>query len=127
MGVNVVTYGGKTLVDMTDATITPETVLEGYIGYGADGEPVVGTASSASKTEVTVALPASGWSGRTQTVAAAGVTSENIVIVTPLSASESEWLSCGVYASAQGDGTLTFTNSFQPTADLSATVTIITL
>ena len=30
MGVNVVTYGGKTLVDMTAATATPETVLEGY-------------------------------------------------------------------------------------------------
>ena len=44
MGVNVVTYGGRTLVDMTDATITPETVLEGYVGYGADGEPIVGTA-----------------------------------------------------------------------------------
>lgn len=43
MGVSVVTYGGRTLVDMTDATITPEKVLKGYVGYGADGDPVVGT------------------------------------------------------------------------------------
>ena len=37
MGVNKVVYGGKTLVDMTDATATPETVLEGYTAYGANG------------------------------------------------------------------------------------------
>ena len=44
MGVNVVSLAnGETIVDMTGANITPETVLAGYIGYGADGDPVVGT------------------------------------------------------------------------------------
>lgn len=42
MGVNVVTYGGRTLVDMTDATVTEESLAEGATAYGANGEKVTG-------------------------------------------------------------------------------------
>ena len=48
MAVNKVTMntpdGEQTLIDITDTTATPETVAEGVVFYGADGEQQVGTA-----------------------------------------------------------------------------------
>ena len=47
MAVNkvVINHDGEenVLVDITDSTVTPETVAEGEIGYGANGEKFVGT------------------------------------------------------------------------------------
>ncbi len=48
MGVNKVTLntpdGEQTVMDITDTTATPETVAEGVVFYGADGEQRTGTA-----------------------------------------------------------------------------------
>ena len=48
MGVNKVVMntpkGEQTIMDITDSTITPETMAEGAVGYNAEGERVVGTA-----------------------------------------------------------------------------------
>lgn len=57
MDVNKVDYCGKTIVDMTDATATPETVLEGYTAYGANGTRIVGTASGTTGATLTVIAP----------------------------------------------------------------------
>lgn len=44
MGVNrVLTSTGDILIDISDATITPETIPEGFVGYNAQGERIVGT------------------------------------------------------------------------------------
>lgn len=43
MGVNKVIYGGRTVLDISDSTVTPDKVLSGIIGYGADGERFTGT------------------------------------------------------------------------------------
>lgn len=43
MGVNKVVYGGETLIDITDSTVTQETLGDGAVAYGADGERIVGT------------------------------------------------------------------------------------
>ena len=43
MAINRVDYGGSTLVDLTADTVTPETLLQGRIAHGADGEPIIGT------------------------------------------------------------------------------------
>ena len=45
MAVNKVVYDGKTIVDMTDATATAKTILDGYGAYGSDGTLILGTSS----------------------------------------------------------------------------------
>lgn len=69
-----------------------------------------------------VSIPVSAWSGTTATVSASAVTAGSDVIVAPAPASISAWAAAGVYCSAQGAGTLTFTCSTTPTAALTANV-----
>jgi hypothetical protein len=45
MAFNKVTYKGNTIMDISDSTVTPETLIEGAIAYGANGEKIVGTAT----------------------------------------------------------------------------------
>ena len=66
----------------------------------------------------TVILTSSGWSSNNQTVTASGVTTENLVIVAPAYASQWVYNLSGVGASAQGNGTLTFSARTTPTTDL---------
>lgn len=128
MGVNVVKLAnGETIVDMTGATITPETVMEGYMGYGANGEPVVGTATTAKHFAKNVTLPASGWMDNQQNVTVSGVLADNekcTVIAGPDVGSAEEYLDCEVWCSAQGDGTLTFSCTYEPNVDLTANVAV---
>ncbi len=43
MSVNKVVYDGKTLIDISDSTVTSNTLDEGLIAYSRDGKRVVGT------------------------------------------------------------------------------------
>lgn len=43
MAINKVVYGSTVLVDLTDDTVTPSTLLEGYTAHGADGAIITGT------------------------------------------------------------------------------------
>lgn len=43
MAVNKVVYNGETLVDLTNDSVTPETLAEGVTAHNAAGEPIVGT------------------------------------------------------------------------------------
>lgn len=43
MAVNKVIYDGETLVDLTEDTVTPETLAEGATAHAANGEQIVGT------------------------------------------------------------------------------------
>lgn len=43
MGVNKVQYGSQVLLDISDATVTPDTLLTGESAYNAAGERIVGT------------------------------------------------------------------------------------
>lgn len=43
MAINKVVYGATTLVDLTDSTVTPETLALGQVAYNAAGERIVGT------------------------------------------------------------------------------------
>lgn len=126
MGVNVVKYGSKTLVDMRNATATAETVLAGYTAYGADGNLITGTAASTKRTEVNITLSASGWTDNLQTVYVDGVTSQSTIFVGGDMGSDPEYSSCGVYCSGQGNGTLTFTCSVVPSEDMVADIAILT-
>lgn len=46
MAVNKVIFDNTTLIDITDSTVTPETLLEGYTAYAANGSKIIGTAKS---------------------------------------------------------------------------------
>lgn len=72
MGVSKVIYGNRTIIDLTQDTVTADKLMQGYTAHGANGEQIVGTATGgsiqASKTvtagtsNVTV-TPDSGYDG----------------------------------------------------------------
>ncbi len=45
MAVNKVVYGGNTVIDISDSTVTPETLGEGATAYSAAGELIEGQAA----------------------------------------------------------------------------------
>ena len=49
MGVNKVIYGGNTLIDISDKTVTPETLFEGETAKNAAGEDITGTFTIATE------------------------------------------------------------------------------
>lgn len=72
-----------------------------------------------------VTLPASGWSGNSQTVSAAGVTSANTVLSSPAAASWESARDNGVRCTGQGAGTLTFTCDSVPGGNISYNIVIL--
>ena len=44
-GINKIVFGGRTLVDLSVVTVTPETLLEGKTAHSANGALIVGTAA----------------------------------------------------------------------------------
>lgn len=46
MAVNKVVYGDISIIDISDSTVAAETLGEGKIAYGADGEKIIGTMQS---------------------------------------------------------------------------------
>lgn len=65
MSVNKVVYDGRTLIDISDSTIESSNMLEGVIGYGANGERRIGTLNVddmyTTGRKITVLLPVSSW------------------------------------------------------------------
>ena len=43
MGVNKVVFGAVSIMDISDSTVTEDTLVEGSTAYGADGEKLIGT------------------------------------------------------------------------------------
>ena len=73
-------------------------------------------------TAVTVSLTVAGWASNQQTVSATNVTASNIVWVSPAPASFTTYGQAGIYASAQADGTITFTCKSVPSTAISVEV-----
>lgn len=44
MATSKVVYSGRTLIDLTEDTVTEETLLRGYTAHKANGTKIVGTA-----------------------------------------------------------------------------------
>lgn len=54
MGVNKVIYGNSTIIDITDSTVTPDTLMSGYTAYAANGDLITGEASGGDSNYFTV-------------------------------------------------------------------------
>ena len=74
-------------------------------------------------------LLSSGWTATTggyaQTVNVTGVTASNTIIISPAPASLEEYGSCGIYATAQGAGTVTFFARSIPANALTVNVVVL--
>ena len=124
---------GKALKDEVDKKLPSAnlannltTTAQGYALDARQGKALNSAiAGKASKTTATASLSTSGWSGEgpyTQAVSVSGVTASNAVVVSPAPASFAEYGACGVYASAQAAGKLTFTATARPAAALTVNV-----
>lgn len=124
---------GKALKDEVDKKLPSAnlannltTTAQGYALDARQGKALNSAiAAKASKTTATASLSTSGWSGEgpyTQAVSVSGVTASNAVVVSPAPASFAEYGACGVYASAQAAGKLTFTATARPAAALTVNV-----
>lgn len=126
MAVNIVTYGGRTLVDMTNATATAETILKGYTAYGKSGDKLIGTATTLRHSASSITLRAADWNSNKQTVSAANVTADAWIVVQADVGSEEEYTDCGVMCTAQADGALTFACDQPPEHDLTVDINVFT-
>lgn len=73
----------------------------------------------------TVTLASTDWVSHAQTKSVSGVTADNTVILSPAPASAAEYAQCEIYCTAQGNGTLTFECTTDPTNNVSVTVVIL--
>ena len=145
---------GTTLMDLTQDTVTPQTLLSGATAHNAAGEPISGAVApvrydvaqdltsdqkkqardniGASATVIMrkATLTTSGWDSSTkqQTVAVSGIladTTKQCIYPAPVDTSyDSAWNSCGVLCVAQAAGKLTFQCETVPTASIDVYVTI---
>ena len=76
-------------------------------------------------TSKTVTLSSSGWSDKSQTVSVSGVTSDIDIVVSPDYSSYDNWSKFSIIASAQGNGTVTFTCKTVPTTDITANMLLL--
>lgn len=58
MAISKVIYGGNTLIDLTNDTVKPDKILNGYTAHGADGEPITGTCPYDADTKDATAVAA---------------------------------------------------------------------
>lgn len=73
---------------------------------------------------IQVTLTSAGWSGGAQTVSATHVTATNSVIVSPIPAHQDAYSTSGILCTEQAAGTLKFTCTSDPTANITVNVYI---
>lgn len=61
MGRSKIVYAGDTLLDLTEDTVTPETLLKGTTAHNAAGELITGVYEPMNIKQYTGTLLASGW------------------------------------------------------------------
>ena len=129
-GTNIKTVNSTSLLGSGDVAVQP-TLVSGTNIKTVNNESLLGSGNiviqGGAGADVTqVSITVANWNATTTcTKSVTGVTTSNSVIVSPAPSSISDYVSAGVYCSAQGAGTLTFTASSTPTADLTVNVMIV--
>ena len=80
-----------------------------------------------SLSQISVTLTTNGWSSKSQSVTATGVTANSIIVVSPAPASFDEYATCGVRANAQASNSITFKCDETPSSALTVNVMYINL
>lgn len=101
-------------------------IKNGGTGGETASEALINLGAQEKHTTATATLPASDWSGSTQTVSVIGVTIDNTVIVSPAAASHVAYAEANVRCTAQSSGKLTFTCDDVPSKALTVNVVILT-
>lgn len=73
---------------------------------------------------VTVIIPADDWSNNEQAVSVSGVTTDNIIFVSPAASDYIKYAEFGIYCSAQSDDKLTFTCDSVPNDSITVNVVV---
>lgn len=109
--------------DNSDTEMTADDVQAALVELKSD---IANVAATAQYTQVT--LTAAGWSSNSQTVSVPGIeASETAQEITPIPAvaSQEAYYQAEIQATAQGDGTLTFTCGEVPGSDLTVYVVVM--
>ena len=116
----------STAVSGKQEKITVSGLLKGD-GSGGVSAAVAGTDYQSPVKAATVTLSANAWSGNSQTINLANVTTNSLVTVAPVPTAQNRtaYLEAGVYCSAQGAGTLTFVCEDVPSVNLNVNIQII--
>lgn len=116
----------STALSGKQAKITASGLLKGN-GSGGVSAAVAGTDYQSPVKSATVTLSANAWSGNSQTINLANVTTNSLVTVAPVPTAQNRtaYLEAGVYCSAQGAGTLTFVCEDVPSVNLNVNIQII--
>lgn len=101
-----------------------QTVFVSSINNGSDISIPNSAGTMGVINTATLTLAAADWSTNTQTVTASNVTATNTVFASPAPASQSDYTTAGIICTAQAAGTLTFTCTTTPSADI--TVNVVT-
>lgn len=88
------------------------------------GEKAIWNSKPDTKT-ITITLPSSGWSNKSQTITANGVTANNIVVISPVLNNMDDYLKYRIICTTQGANSLTFTCDIVPTSAISLDILII--
>lgn len=83
------------------------------------GDLTIGTTPATAPT-----LVAADWSGNAQTITVSGVTSSNVVFVSPAPSSVTDYTNAGIICTAQGTDSLSFSCVTTPTNDITLNVVI---
>lgn len=127
---SIKTINSTSMVGTGNVAVQP-TLVSGTNIKTVNGSSLLGsgdlTIQGGSDVDVTqVSITVANWNATTTcTVSVTGVTASNSVIVSPAPSSISDYVSAGVYCSAQASGTLTFEASSTPSADLVVNVMIV--
>ena len=121
-------YATPSAVANKQNKITAQGLLKG-LGDGSVTGATPGTDYANPAQGVTVTLDVAAWTGAEapfqQTVSVEGATATNIKIISPAPASVDEYASCGVKATTEGAGTITFACTTVPENALTVNVVIL--
>lgn len=121
-------YATPSAVANKQNKITAQGLLKG-LGDGSVAAATPGTDYASPALSCTVTLGIAAWTGTgapfQQTVSVEGVTDTNIKVISPAPASIDEYASCGVKATAEGAGTITFACTTVPENALTVNVVIL--
>lgn len=129
-GTNIKTVNSTSLLGSGNVAVQP-TLVSGTNIKTVNNESLLGSGNitiqgGAGADVIQVSITVANWNATTTcTKTVTGVTTSNSVIVSPAPSSISDYVSAGVYCSAQASGTLTFTAASTPTADLTVNVMIV--